>query len=388
LRALIVGGGIGGLAVALACTRAGIEAEVYERAPELHEIGAGLSLWSNAVAALGRLGIRDEVIARSDPIERAVTVTSDGAVLSDVPLRELVTELGEPSVCAHRADLQRTLATALGADRIHLGADCVAIEEDASGVTARFANGASARADVAVGADGIRSVVREHLLGDRAPRYAGYFALRGVARCEPRRLPPGAGLFGLGRGAQAGFIRCGGGRVYWFATVNAPQGTTIAVGRRKESALGRFGGWFPVAAEVIEATPEEAVLVNDIVDRPPARTTGRGRITLVGDAAHPTTPNLGQGACQALEDAVVLADSLSRLGSNAEALRRYENVRRARTAMVQRQSWWLGKLFQLENAAAIELRNRFIRSRTGQKQTTSSLLGVLRHDLPALNAPA
>ena len=378
----MVGGGIGGLATALACTRAGIEAEVYERAPELHEIGAGLSLWSNAVAALTRLRIRDEVIARSDPIERAVTLTSDGGVLSDVSLHDVAEELGEPSVCAHRADLQQALATALGAGRIHLGADCVAIEEDEGGVTARFANGASARGDVAVGADGIRSVVREHVLGERAPRYAGYFALRAVARCEPRGLPPGAGYFGLGRGAQAGFIRCGGGRVYWFATVNAPEGTTIPLGRRKESALRRFGGWFPLAAEMIEATPEEAILVNDIVDRPPSRTTGRGRITLVGDAAHPTTPNLGQGACQALEDAVVLADSLSRPGSNTEALRRYESLRRARTAMIQRQSWWLGKLFQLENRGAIELRNRFIRSGIGRRQAVSSLLAVLRHDLP------
>ena len=382
-KVLIIGGGIGGLAVARALQLAGIETALFERAPELHEVGAGLSLWSNAVAALARFGLRDAVMAASDPIERAITMSAGGEVLSDVSLTEVARELGEPSICAHRADLQETLAGALAPGLLRLGADCVGFREDGDGVTARFADGSSERGSVLIGADGIRSIVRAELYGAEAPRYAGYFAFRGIARCDPHDLPAGTGIFGLGSGAQAGFIRCGKGRVYWFATINAPEGTQVPPGSRKQRALECFGRWFRLAAATIEATAEDELLVNDIVDRPVARRWGRGRVTLLGDAAHPTTPNLGQGACQALEDAVVLADSLVRWGIGAEALRRYEEKRRARTAMIQRQSWWLGKLFQLESATLIRIRDGFIRTSLGQRQTTSSLRAVLRHELPA-----
>jgi len=342
-----------------------------------------LSLWSNAVEALDRLGLRDEVVAQSDPIERAITLTAEGELLSDVSLVEVAREIGQPSICVHRADLQQVLAGALVPGTIRLGADCVAIDEDAEGVTAHFADGSAERGDVLVGADGIRSVVRERLNGAAPPRYAGYYAFRGVARFDPSDMPRGAGTFGLGHGAQAGFVRCGGGRVYWFATINAPEGTTIAPGSRKKRALELFRGWFPLATAAIEATDEDAVLVNDIVDRPVAARWGRGRVTLLGDAAHPTTPNLGQGACQALEDAVVLVDALKRHGIGEAALRRYEAARQSRTAMIQRQSWQLGKVFQLENGLAIRIRNALIRTSFGQRRTASSLRAVLRHALPA-----
>src|SRR5262249_44865501 len=152
---------------------------------------------------------------------------------------------------------------------------------------------------------------------------------------------------------QLGIVRCGGDRVYWFCALNAPEGTTIPLGARKRRALATFGAWAAPVPAVIEATPEDALLVNDIVDRPPRKTWGFGRMTLLGDAAHPTTPNLGQGACQALEDAVALATALRNSGVGAAGLRRYENERRRRTAMITRQSWRLGNILQLENQLLI-----------------------------------
>jgi 2-polyprenyl-6-methoxyphenol hydroxylase-like FAD-dependent oxidoreductase len=361
----------------------GIDAAVFERAPELHEVGAGVSLWSNAVTALARLGVRDAVVAAGAPLERTVTMTADGTVLSDVSLCAMARELGQPSICVHRADLQRTLASAVDPARIHLGATCVGVEQDGDGVAARFADGRVERGSILIGADGIRSVVREGLWGRGCPRYAGYVAFRGIARGEYPGLPAGTALLGLGRGAQLGIVRCAAGRVYWFAGVNAPEGTDAADGSRKERARATFSGWFPLVATAIEATPEDALLVNDIVDRPPSRRWGVGRITLLGDAAHPTTPNLGQGACQALEDAVVLATALRDAGVGADALRRYEATRRRRTAMITRQSWWLGKMLQLESPLAIRARNALLRTGIGQRQTTANLRAVLSHALPA-----
>jgi 2-polyprenyl-6-methoxyphenol hydroxylase-like FAD-dependent oxidoreductase len=382
---VVVGGGIGGLAAAVALRRVGIPAAVYERAPEIREVGAGLSLWSNAVKALRRLGLEDAVVARGSPIEEALTRTDRGVVLSHAPIGDLNRRAGAPSVCAHRADLQQTLAAALDPGRVHLNATCVGFAEDAGGVTARFADGRTARGALLVGADGIRSAVRDQLLGRSEPRYAGYFAYRGIARGEFPELPPGRTEFAVGRGAQLGLFHCGPGRAYWFATVNAPAGTpTPDPDSLKAEAVKRFAGWYDPIPAVIAATEPTAVLKGDIIDRPPTWPWGRGRVTLLGDAIHPTTPNLGQGACQALEDAVVLADCLRRRGPTEAGLREYEQARRARTAMVTRRSWSLGKVFQLENRIAIAARNWLFRRRFGERQGLKLFEELLGYDPPEL----
>ena len=382
---LIVGGGIGGLATAVALRRVGVRADVFERTSAVQEVGAGLSLWSNAVKALRRLGVADAVLARASPIETAVTRTDRGEVLSEAPIGEQSRRAGAPSVCAHRADLQQALAAALGPDQIHLNATCTGVEADTDGVTARFADGRTARGAVLVGADGIRSVVRAGLHGPALPRYAGYFAYRGIGHGDFPELPPGCGEFGVGCGAQLGLFHCGPGRVYWFATVNGSAGGG-GPGPHNAEAQKRFAGWFPPVPAVIAATEESALLRNDIIDRPPVWPWGRGRVTLLGDAVHPTTPNLGQGACMALEDAIVLADCLKRGGLSEAALREYEQARRRRTAMVTNQSWSLGKLFQLENRLAMALRDWLFRRQFSARRGEKLFDELLGYDVPELTA--
>src|SRR5262249_36522611 len=153
-RVLIVGGGPGGLAAAVALRHAGIEAEVFERASKLQEVGAGLSLWSNAIAALAHLGLADAVVARGPVLARALSPTAGGRLLSNAPLGEIGRRAGHPSVCIHRADLQDVLAAAA---RPVLGAECTGVVEDADGVTVRFADGREERGALVIGADGIRS---------------------------------------------------------------------------------------------------------------------------------------------------------------------------------------------------------------------------------------
>src|SRR5262245_55196537 len=220
MRAVVVGGGIGGLAVAVALRRIGVEVEVHERAPEIREVGAGLSLWSNAVHALRRLGVAEQVLATATPFETAVTYDARGRVLSELSLRRFAAAAGEPSVGAHRAELQRALATALEPGVLRTARTCVGVEEHPGWVAARFADGSLARGDLIVGADGIHSAVRAGLGGASEPRHSGYAAWRGVARTEHPALAGERALFLIGRGAQAGLLPCGPGRTYWFLTRN------------------------------------------------------------------------------------------------------------------------------------------------------------------------
>jgi 2-polyprenyl-6-methoxyphenol hydroxylase-like FAD-dependent oxidoreductase len=387
-HALIIGGGIGGLAAAVALRKVGIPATVFERAPEIREVGAGLSLWSNAVKALRRLGLEDRLVALGSVIDHVRSVTARGKVLSETDIGALSRQSGAASLCAHRADLQRTLVDALDAAQLRTGHNCVGFEQDGSEVRARFENGQVARGSCLIGADGIHSTIRGPLLGKSAPRYAGYTAWRGIAQVQHFDLPKDVAFFALGPGTQIGLFYCGPGRIYWFVTKNAPAGSLLPPGRHKEELLRTFRGWPSLVAAVIEATDESAIFQNDIIDRPPIWPWGHGRVTLLGDAVHPTTPNLGQGACQALEDAIILADSLRRAATVEDGLRDYEQRRRERTALVTNQSWSLGKVFQFENPLAIWFRDWSMSTRFGQRRGERLFQQLLGYELPDLPGSA
>jgi 2-polyprenyl-6-methoxyphenol hydroxylase-like FAD-dependent oxidoreductase len=235
-----------------------------------------------------------------------------------------------------------------------------------------------------VGADGLRSRVRASLFGPARPRYAGYTAWRAVVEHGEELLPRGTGFESWGRGARFGCAHVGEGRVYWFATRNAREGERDGPpggpsGPRAE-LLQRFGTWHSPIGDLIRAADEDAILRTDIYDREPlGGRWGRGRVTLLGDAAHPMTPDLGQGAAQALEDSVVLARCLQESGATAGALRRYERLRSARTAMVVRRSRRLGRVGQLENPLLCLLRNRVL-AMTPPKAQLRQLEEVMGHE--------
>ena len=373
---VIVGGGIGGLAAAIALKQVGFTPAVFERAPELREVGAGITLWTNAVKVLRKLGAGPAVEAKAVPLTRSELRTWRGRLLAGTDFGRIGERLGAPTVGVHRADLQRALLDVLGAEHLTLGAECVGFAQDAAGVTARFADGREARGDILVGADGLRSAVRRQLLGDVKPRYSGYTAWRGVGRIDRPEVPLGTTLLAVGRGSQFGYLPIGGGRTYWFATANVPEGQSDPPGRTKAGLLERFGDWYAPLPVVIEATDESAILRNDIVDRPPVTTWGNGRVTLLGDGAHPTTPNLGQGGCMAIEDALVLARCLSAAADPAAGLRAYEAQRFRRTATITKTSWQLGKVFALEGRFACWVRDRFFGAFPGLTvRQTEKLIG-------------
>lgn len=262
MRAIILGGGIGGLAAAIALRRVGVESLVLEQAPAIHEIGSGLSLWSNAVAALRELGAAEKVISGGSTFETFLSRTSSGRPIAESNFADLAREAGAPCVCIHRAVLQRILFEELNPTSVRTGARCIAFDNS----TAILESGERIEADFLIGADGINSVIRRTLHGDQPPRYEGATCWRGICHAS-ELLPACTSLLVLGPGTQFGAVPCGSGLVYWFLAKNAPRGTV----QTKADALAACYGWAAPVLDFIHATPEEAIVQNDIVDRKPLK---------------------------------------------------------------------------------------------------------------------
>jgi 2-polyprenyl-6-methoxyphenol hydroxylase-like FAD-dependent oxidoreductase len=355
--ALIVGAGIGGLTATLAIRRAGLDVEVYERAPEIGEVGAGITVQPNAIAALRALddGLARAVIAGGHVPDRVRILDPRGQVLSELDSLAAFKEVGATGVALHRATLQRILYDAVGHGAVRTAAEAEGFEAGLDAVTLRLRDGSSAKGAILVGADGARSAVRAQLLADGAPRYAGYTTWRGVAEGFGQRR------FGTtetwGRGRRFGVVPIGSGRIYWFATLNAPPDGNDSAGGPRTKLIELFGDWHPPIGELLAKTVEGAILRTDIADRRKASRWSAGRVTLLGDAAHPMTPNLGQGACQAIEDAVVLGRCLAEQPDVMLALKTYDRLRRDRADAVVTAARRLGRVAQAESRFGCAVRD-------------------------------
>jgi 2-polyprenyl-6-methoxyphenol hydroxylase-like FAD-dependent oxidoreductase len=364
MKAIVIGAGIGGLSAAIALRRAGVEALVFERTRELKELGAGLSLTANATKALNGLGLTDALRGIGIPIGVAEIRAWRGEVLSRIPTWQLDEKMGARSAAVHRADLQGALLRELGDEAVRLGAACRGFEQEGEGVRAFFDDGTEERADLLVGADGLRSTIRRGLLGDGNPRYAGYTAWRAVVAPEDELVPADEAWEVWGRGVRFICTQIGRGRVYWAVSKNAPEGEhDVSTGAAKDALLELCAGWLEPVEELIAATEKAAILRTDIYDRDPVRKRwGKGRVTLLGDAAHPMTPDLGQGACQAIEDAIALVECLEKRENIEAALELYEARRTRRTAALVRGSRRVGRIAQLQNPLACCLRDAALRA--------------------------
>lgn len=352
MKVLIVGGGIGGLSAALALRREGVEAEVFEQAPALLEVGAAIAVWPNAMRVLQRLGVADAVLARAGQFRRVRWMSQDGTVLN----HSTFPETGAAAVALHRADLQGALVGALPPESVHLGKTFVSFREVKDEVRVSFDDRSKVWCEVLVGADGLHSRLREQLFYEGPPVYRGYTVWRGITRLEHPALSTDTAVEVFGRGKRFGIGPVGLGRTGWWATANEPSGVGEPPSERREKLLRLFGGWCAPVTELIEATESEAIIRSPTYDRPPCARWGERQLTLLGDAAHPTTPNFGQGGCMAIEDAAVLARYLGGSDYTHRALRAYEARRRARTARITRYSRLYGAVGQWQNAAAVRLR--------------------------------
>ncbi|MFD5887291.1 FAD-dependent monooxygenase [Streptomyces sp. NPDC060334] len=334
MKALVIGAGIGGLTCAVALRRVGVDVEVYERATELREAGSGLSVMSNAVTALAGLGIDLGLDKRGQAVESFTIMDRRGRLIRDLPFKDACEQVGAPSFCLGRADLQEALLTEVGDCPVHLGAAAADFEIGDPGVTVRFKDGRSASGDVLIGADGFNSAVRRRLVGPEQPRDCDHLFRLGIVPFQHPCLTRGAVRHYWGRGQRFGLIDIGHGRCYWWAAMSTAPGSP---GHVKDAVRQAFARWADEVRAVIEATPEADILTVPSRDRAFLERWGDGPVTLLGDAAHPMLTTLAQGAGMAMEDAVVLARTLAEVTSDdpVRALRAYEELRRDRTrAMV------------------------------------------------------
>jgi salicylate hydroxylase len=339
----VIGGGLGGLAAALSLFRSGFDVEVYEQAAELTEVGGGIQVAPNAARILYRLGLGpalDRHAVRG--VEMHQRRWDDGRTLQRAPLNPLCDELyGAPHLTAHRADLQAIIAEGLPRERIHLGHRLVGLNDSGDIVEAMFDNGATATADVLIGADGIHSTVRTLLFGAEDPKFAGCVAYRGLVPAE--RIAD----LGLARGSQS-WLGPGAHLVHYFVSggrlLNFVGWTEHDTWSREdwtdratvERALAAFEGWHPQIRGIISAA--DTCFIWALFDRDPLPRWSAGRVTLLGDACHPMYPFMAQGAAQAIEDGAALAALLAGGGDPVAALRRYEDVRLPRVTRLQEMS--------------------------------------------------
>jgi len=367
-RALIIGAGPGGLTAAIALRRVGIECALFERAPALGAAGAGLGVQSNALRALMRIGIGDQLQGAGTEHRVTEIHDSDGALLTTLPQGEVADAYGTPSISLLRSDVQMSLVDALDDGVLRLDSDCIGVEQDADGVTAHFADGRSERGALLIGADGARSIVRKHVYGDAdaPPRYSGVTIWRSVVRLDGV-LPQDTNRAFLGSGTTFVMFPVGDQRIYWGVGKREPEGGKDPPESTHQILRDHLRAFPDVARQVVDATPEAEIIRTDIYDRDPERTWVKGRVALLGDAAHLTAPFVGQGAGISMEDSVLLAkelaltDGLRDQTMLAQALASYERARMPRCAKVVLTSRQRGQVLFWSNPQLSYMRNTLMR---------------------------
>lgn len=349
----IVGAGIGGLATALCLQQQGLTIKVMESAPEIKPVGAGIVMANNAMQVFDQLGIREKVDAAGHRVSCMRITDAQFNDLSFIDLHPFEQHYGVHNTAIHRADLQRILADELGFEHIHLSKRLVDIEIK-EGFNLRFEDEIETRGDIVIGADGIRSVVRQKLFPPSTIRDSGQICWRGICDLVLAERYRYAALEAWGPGKRFGFVALNTRQVYWYAVAN--DDVTSA----DLSML--FKDFHPEVLEMIAATPADAVFFSRLYDLQPIHQWYHGKACLIGDAAHATTPNLGQGACQAVEDAYVLGKLFGKGLPVEQVFQRYQSIRIKKAHQVVQTSWMIGKVSHWQNTLGIGIRNFVMKS--------------------------
>lgn len=359
---LIVGGGIAGLSAGIALKQLGFQVTILEAAPTLAPAGAGILLAPNAMQSLNELGCAQKVQAKGHILKNGMNLTNyRRELIQDIRAFDEKEEFGFYSTAIHRSALQEALLDELGAEHVQTGKRSKRVEEADGKVTLWCEDGTEYKADWLLGADGIHSVIRQHLFPETSLRYSGETCWRGVSNCAAQDDWAGTGYEMWGHGIRLGILPISDTQSYWFATEKAPAGgKDPAPEATKEKLIAQFAHFVAPAKDVLEQTPADKIMRHDLYDFRPIPKWSKGRIGLIGDAAHATTPNMGQGGCQALEDSWGLTCALREHDDLEAALTSFQQRRQEKARLVVKNSYTFGKLAQVRNPLLCWLRNWFL----------------------------
>ncbi|NES90084.1 MULTISPECIES: NAD(P)/FAD-dependent oxidoreductase [Okeania] len=344
-KVAIIGGGIGGLATAIALRKKGIDAHVYEKARELRPVGAGLSLNPNGLKALEAIeSTIVEQLKQAGSILKVVSLQKNTGEITQKTKITLMEKYGQPLLSIRWSKLQEILAAALPPEIIHLNHRCVDFTQNHNSVTVEFEGKKTVEVDLVVGADGIKSAVRQTLIGDGEPRYLGRMSWRGLLKYSHELLGANEVTTMTAAPKNLTLMDVGDGYIFWGATMlcvdDSNSGNAADI---KSRLLKEFGEWASPVPEIMEATDAEIIVERPIWDREPLSSWSKGRVTLLGDAAHPMSPSIGQGASTAFEDGYELSEYLAKAPNLDAALALYDRNRIERTHIIQARSGLAGR---------------------------------------------
>ena len=351
----IIGAGIGGLTTALTLQQKGFAFSVYESADEIKPVGAGIILANNAMQVMQKLGLQEKLERAGNRISAMKITDPNLKPLSVVDLTSFEQKYQVSNLAIHRADLQKILAEEIGLDNINFSKRLAKVEKNTR-YNLTFANNLTLQTDIIIGADGIKSVVRNQLFAENTIRNANQICWRGVGEIDLPQQYHNELNEAWGKGKRFGFVKISDRKVYWYALANAKDFT----GKRVDLAE-LFQDFHSDILAIIKTSIQSKIIISEITDLQPIKKWQAGNVCLVGDAAHATTPNLGQGACQAIEDAYVLGKCLENEADVQTAFKNYEQIRIKKAHAIVNSSWQIGKLAHLDSIFGIWFRNKLMK---------------------------
>lgn len=352
----IIGAGIGGLTTAIALEQKGFNTRVFEQAENIKPVGAGIILANNAMQVFEKLGLREIIEKNGNSISSLNITKANLKTLSKLDLSYFEKKFNVKNTAIHRGVLQQILLDHLNASSLNLNHKLKNITKNSNGHYLEFENGEKIQSFILIGADGINSLVRHNLFLHNKIRNANQICWRGITEYSLPQKHQDELNEAWGKDDRFGFVQISKDKVYWYALKSFKKNKAELTVKNID---GYFKNYHTVIKDIISATKTEQIYTSEISDLKPTHEWYKENVCLIGDAAHATTPNMGQGACQAIEDAHILAECLNRYDTN-EAFKEFQRIRLPKAHQVVNASWKLGKMAHLSNPILIGIRNQLI----------------------------